>query len=134
MAARPVAARRIHQPELDAVEPGPDPDHRAQGVGEEQAHLRASPDQAGALVRRLLGYENALVEEACGEIGDAGRAHSQMLADFHPRHGALPAQGIEKTPPGCFARGEGDCRHHVYLFVIRIKEVQTNDVLDEKII
>jgi D-xylose transport system substrate-binding protein len=31
-----------------------------------------------------------------------------VLADFDPRHGPFPAQGVEKAPPGQVAGGEGD--------------------------
>ena len=116
MAARPVAPGAVDEPELDAVEPGPDADDRAEGVGKEQARLGPPPDQPGGLIGRVLGDQDALVEQARGEFRDAGRAHAEMLADLHPRHGAFAAQGIEQAPAGGFAGRQGQRGHGFTLF------------------
>ena len=65
----------------------------------------------GPRVASLVADQNTLVEEAGGEIGDAGRAHAEMLPDLHPRQGAFPAKAIEKPPSGGFAGAERDRRH-----------------------
>ena len=70
----------------------------------------------GGLIGRVLGDQDPLVEQARGELRDAGRAHAEMLADLHPRHGAFAAQGIEQAPAGGFAGGQGQRGHGFTLF------------------
>jgi hypothetical protein len=118
VAACPGAPGAVHEPQLDAVEAGPDANDGAQGLGEVEAGFGPPPEQSGALVRAVLRHQHAFIEKGCGEFGDAGRAHAEMLADLHPGHGAFPAQGIEQTPAGSFAGREGQRGHGPTLFTV----------------
>ena len=116
------------------LKPVQTPIDRAEGVGEEQARLGPAANQPGGLIGRVLGDQDALVEQARGEVRDAGRAHAEMLADLHPRHGAFAAQGIEQAPAGGFARGQGQRGHGFTLFGHMNKTIPRNAGYQTKIL
>ena len=62
---------------------------------------------SGRRLAASVHHEDALVNEACREIRNAGGLRAEVLSELDPGHGAITAQGFQNAPAGRFPGGQG---------------------------